>query len=101
VNFDTEKTDTPGRYRSYFCCPLLGYWLCCDERSHKNHTQKFTPSAHTSIILSLESVFGALAGIIMLGEKFTLLMFVGSVLILISVIISNIPEKKDATNSHL
>ena len=57
--------------------------------------QKFTPSTHTSIILSLESVFGAISGIIMIGEKFTLFMFIGSVLILVAVIVSRFPAESD------
>ncbi len=37
----------------------------------QNVAQKFTPSTHTAIILSLESVFGAFAGIYFMGEIFT------------------------------
>ena len=56
--------------------------------SIQNIAQKFTPSAHTAIILSLESVFGALSGIYFLGEVFTLPMAAGCVLIFISVLLT-------------
>ena len=50
--------------------------------------QKFTPSTHTAILLSLESVFGALAGIYFLGELFTPRMAVGCALIFIAVLLT-------------
>jgi drug/metabolite transporter (DMT)-like permease len=71
-----------------FFCTIFAFLI-------QNVAQKITPSTHTSIILSLESVFGALSGIIMIGEKFTLFMFIGSVLILIAVIISKLHVESD------
>ena len=55
--------------------------------SVQNIAQKFTSSAHTAIILSLESVFGALSGIYFLGEVFTPPMAAGCVLIFFSVLL--------------
>jgi drug/metabolite transporter (DMT)-like permease len=43
--------------------------------------QKYTSSSHVSILLSLESVFAALLGVILLGEVMTPLMLVGCALI--------------------
>ncbi|MBP6333037.1 MAG: DMT family transporter [Aminivibrio sp.] len=54
----------------------------------QNVAQKFTPSTHTAIILSLESVFGALAGIYFLGEVFTPRMAAGCALILAAVLLT-------------
>ena len=55
--------------------------------------QKFTPSTHASILLSLESVFGALSGIILLGELFTPQMILGSVLIFIAILLTELGPK--------
>lgn len=54
----------------------------------QNVAQKFTPSTHTAIILSLESVFGALAGIYFVGEVFTARMAAGCALILAAVLLT-------------
>lgn len=48
--------------------------------------QKYTTSTHAAIILSMESVFGSLLSVLLLGEKFTLKMFLGCVIILSAII---------------
>ncbi|MBT9141928.1 MAG: hypothetical protein DDT29_00321 [Dehalococcoidia bacterium] len=48
--------------------------------------QRFTTAAHTAIILSLEAVFGAIFGIILLGEILTSRMIVGFTIIFIAII---------------
>jgi len=57
----------------------------------QNIAQKYTPASHASIIISFVSVFGALAGFVILGEVFTGGMIFGAMLILISVIVLQIP----------
>ena len=52
--------------------------------------QKYAKPSHASIIMSLESVFGLLAGIILLGETVTKQAALGCVLIFISVISSEL-----------
>lgn len=52
--------------------------------------QKFTPSTHTAIILSLESVFGAIFGIILLGDPLNFKIAIGFLLILIAVLITEL-----------
>ena len=54
----------------------------------QNVAQKHTPSTHAAILLSLESVFGALSGILLLGEVFTLRMAAGCALILAAVLLT-------------
>jgi drug/metabolite transporter (DMT)-like permease len=56
----------------------------------QNLAQKYTTSTHTALILSLEGVFGALAGTLVLAEIFTGKMVVGCILILISVIFTEL-----------
>lgn len=54
----------------------------------QNVAQKYTTSTHAAIILSTECVFGSILSFIFLKEKFTILMGFGSLIIFISVIIS-------------
>ncbi len=56
--------------------------------------QKGTDPAVSSLLLSLESVFAALGGFIILGETFTEREFIGSLLIFMAVIITQLPERK-------
>lgn len=49
--------------------------------------QKYTSSSHTSIILSLESVFAAVLGILILKEKMTSIILLGCALIFIAILI--------------
>jgi drug/metabolite transporter (DMT)-like permease len=47
----------------------------------QNVAQKTTPPAHASILLGLESVFGALSGVVLLNEPFSLRMGAGCAMI--------------------
>ncbi|MDR2529877.1 MAG: DMT family transporter [Synergistaceae bacterium] len=53
----------------------------------QNVGQKYTPAAHASILLGLESVFGALSGVVFLNEVFTPQMTFGCVLIFAAVLL--------------
>ena len=48
--------------------------------------QRFTPAADAAIILSSETVFAALGGMVWLGERLTMLQLSGALLILISIV---------------
>ncbi|MEA4806895.1 DMT family transporter [Acetobacterium wieringae] len=48
--------------------------------------QKYTNSTHAAIILSLEAVFGSLLSIMILGEDFTLMMFLGCLVIFMGIL---------------
>ncbi|MBU5294370.1 DMT family transporter [Anaerosalibacter bizertensis] len=52
----------------------------------QNVAQKYTSSTHTAIILSMESVFGSLFSVLLLGEEFTLKLFFGCLIVLIAII---------------
>lgn len=56
--------------------------------------QKFTTSSHASIIMSLESVFAALFGVLLLNELMTPLMLVGCALIFVAILIIEVEFKK-------
>jgi drug/metabolite transporter (DMT)-like permease len=48
--------------------------------------QRYTPAADAAIILSSETVFAAIGGMVFLGERLTVLQFFGGALIFISII---------------
>ncbi|OYT14797.1 MAG: EamA family transporter, partial [Bacteroidetes bacterium 4572_77] len=49
--------------------------------------QKYTSSSHASILMSLESVFGAIFGVVLLGETMTPIMILGCFLIFVAILI--------------
>jgi drug/metabolite transporter (DMT)-like permease len=60
--------------------------------------QRHAPPAHTALIISLESVFGMVAGILFLAERPTGQQYVGAGLMLAGVAVSQVfqPQKADA-----
>nr|WP_300003421.1 DMT family transporter [Tissierella sp.] len=68
----------------------------------QNIAQKYTSSTHAALILSTESVFGSLFAIFLLGEKLTIKLIIGSLLVLISIIIAEAPTRETKLNKkHL
>ncbi len=65
----------------------------------QNIAQKYTSDTHTSIIISLESVFGCLLSMLLIGEVFTQKMIIGCILIFVAVILSKAKIKFNATNT--
>jgi len=56
--------------------------------------QKYTSSSHAAIIMSLESVFAAILGVLLLQEKMTVLMVIGSGLIFVAILLIELNFKK-------
>lgn len=56
--------------------------------------QKYVDSTVSAIILSLESVFGALFGMLLLHERQTPVQLVGCAVVLLAVVLAELPEKK-------
>ena len=54
----------------------------------QNVAQKFTSPTHAGILMSMESVFGTILGIIFLNEVFTVQMLVGAVIIFMALILA-------------
>lgn len=54
----------------------------------QNVAQKYTSSTHAAILLSLESLFGALSGVLFTGEVFTDRMVAGCMLIFLAVLVT-------------
>jgi drug/metabolite transporter (DMT)-like permease len=57
--------------------------------------QRKAPPTHTALILSLESVFGMLCGIMFLAERPTLQQYAGAALMLVGVVVSQAIRPKD------
>ena len=60
--------------------------------SVQNVAQKYTSATHSSIILSLESLFSLVFSILLLGEVFTAKMVVGIVLIMAALLVSKLEK---------
>lgn len=58
--------------------------------------QKMTQPTVASLIMSLESVFAVVAGIIVLGEHHTVFEYIGCVLVFGAVIVAQLPSKEKA-----
>lgn len=54
--------------------------------------QKYTEPVLASLILSLESVFGALSGYLFLNEILTIKEFIGCVIVFIAIVIAQVPD---------
>ncbi len=56
--------------------------------------QKFTEPTLASLVLSLESVFAVLAGVVVLGEVISMRELTGCILMFVAIILAQLPEKK-------
>ena len=61
--------------------------------------QRKAPPTHTALILSLESVFGMLCGIMFLAERPTLQQYAGAALMLVGVVVSQAIRPKEAADA--
>ncbi|MBR2611705.1 MAG: DMT family transporter [Clostridia bacterium] len=59
--------------------------------------QKDTPPAVASILLSLESVFGVVGSVLLLGERMTLREGIGSLVVFSAVVLAQLPQKQKAS----
>ena len=61
--------------------------------SLQNIGQSMAPSSHAAILLSLESVFGALAACLVLGERLTGMMIVGFAIIFAALVVNSLKSE--------
>ena len=57
--------------------------------------QKYTDPTVAALLMSLESVFGALGGVFVLGESFTVKEFIGILFIIAAIIVAQLPAKAE------
>ena len=60
--------------------------------SLQNIGQSMAPASHAAILLSLESVFGALASWLLLGETLTVTMLLGFAIIFSALVVNSMKE---------
>ena len=78
-------------YPSILFAGVLGIGVCY---ALQVTAQKYTDPTVAALLMSLESVFGAIGGVFILGEAFTLKEFIGILFIIAAIIIAQIPSKK-------
>jgi drug/metabolite transporter (DMT)-like permease len=81
-----EPVPTVYNKTTVFSVLYLGVFSSCIAFLFQTIGQKYTSSTKTAIILSTESVFGTIFSVILLHDKFTLNMFIGCMLIFISIL---------------
>jgi len=74
--------------RGGFALIYLGVFSTLIAFLLQNLAQKHTSSSHAAIILCTEAVFGSVLSVLLLGEKFTLSMVIGSIIVFSAIIIS-------------
>jgi drug/metabolite transporter (DMT)-like permease len=79
--------------------PLLygGLFSCGVAFTLQIVAQRSAPPAHASILLAFEGLFGAIGGVLLLGEPATVRLFAGGGLMLAAAIFSQLPDRKPAT----
>lgn len=60
----------------------------------QNVAQKYTSPTHAALLLSTEAVFGAVSGVMILGERFTLQMVLGGSLVMFAILLVEMPWPK-------
>lgn len=80
--------------------PLLygGLFSCGVAFTLQIVAQRSAPPAHASILLAFEGLFGAIGGVLLLGEPATLRLFAGGGLMLIAAIYSQLPDRKSSSD---
>lgn len=78
-------------YPSILFAGILGIGVCY---ALQVTAQKYTDPTVAALLMSLESVFGAIGGVCFLGEAFTLKEFIGILFIIAAIIVAQIPSKK-------
>lgn len=84
----TEKMPTSFDWPAIASLLFLGIFSTMVAFVLQNICQKYVPAAKASLIMSLESVFGTLSGILFLNESFSIYTFLGFVMIFASILLA-------------
>ena len=96
----TEEISVQGVRRAAFPVMYGGFLSAGVGFTLQIVSQRRCPPAHAAIILSLETVFAALAGWIVLGETFSVRGLWGCALMLVSLLIVQLPPLLSSKKSH-
>ena len=98
LSFAASLIFEPQPYQGVFAAaiPLLygGLFSCGVAFTLQIVAQRTSPPAHASILLAMEGLFGAIGGVLLLGEPATLRLFAGGTLMLAAAILSQVPIGK-------
>ena len=89
--------ETPSLSAIFSCVPALlysGVMSCGVAYTLQIIGQKYTDPTSASILMSLESVFSALAGWVLLGQSMTLFQILGCGLMFAAIVLVQLPDKK-------
>lgn len=78
----------------WFPIVYAGVFSCGIAYTLQVVAQKNAEPTSASLILSLESVFAVLSGVILIGERMTFFEILGCIVIFIAVILAQLPEKR-------
>lgn len=92
VLFERETATVSNIMMSWKSIAYAGFLSSCIAYTLQMIGQKYTDPILASLILSLESVFGALSGYLFLNEILSLKEFLGCIIVFIAIIIAQIPE---------
>lgn len=90
----TEKLRLPNTALSWFAVLALSIFCTAAGYIVQATAQRYTSATHTGIILSLEPVFSAIFAYVFLGEVLSLRGYLGAVILLFGVLITEIDFKK-------
>ncbi|MGV8145732.1 MAG: DMT family transporter [Alkaliphilus sp.] len=82
--FETHPAEVP--VQSYLMVMYLGLFSTLICFFVQTTAQRFTSASHTAIILSLEAVFGAIFGVLILAEFFTGRMIFGFIIVFFAIL---------------
>ncbi len=91
--FITEPIPIEMTGRTWMSLVFLGVFSTFVCFTIQTVAQKYTSSSHASIIMSSESVFAAILGIVLLGEVMTINVLIGCGLILVAVLVIEVEFK--------
>ena len=98
LSFAASLVFEPRPYEGLFSAaiPLLygGLFSCGVAFTLQIVAQRTSPPAHASILLAMEGLFGAVGGVLLLGEPATLRLFAGGALMLAAAILSQVSVGK-------
>ena len=88
MGFTLERQTLPGLAAAWWCVVYVGVFSTAIGYTLQIVGQRHSPPTDASLILSLESVFAALFGFLLLSERLGLVQFLGCALILGAVVLA-------------